>query len=514
MSMDLRGWQRRARAAYHEEAAPDWLCEATPGAGKTQFALAIARDWLASGEIRRIVVVCPTAHLRRQWADAAARAGLALDPDPRSADGREGPDFRGAVVTYQGVAQAPERLAALAETSPTGAILDELHHAGDGLSWGDALRVACAPARRRLALSGTPFRSDAARIPFVRYGPDGLSLPAFRYGYEDALRDGVCRPLYFHAYGGVVSWRRGDSPIRTASFREPLHGARQRDRLRAAVLSTDWLATVFAAAHDRLQTVRRTDPAAGGLIVASTQDHARHIAALVAERTGEPPALAVSDDPEASATLRRFGRSRAPWLVAVQMVSEGVDLPRLRVGVYATTIATALYFRQVAGRFVRRRPADDPRLPAWLYLPSDPILLAHARALDAARRAALDNPPAPSRPAGDAASAPRARASAAFQALGGLAWSHDVIAPAGAPGGLPPSTAAPDPVFVHDARDRLRARHHRLVGAVARRWGLAHRLIHTELTRCTGVRIQDASLAQLHARLALLETWLAQGFGR
>ncbi len=505
--MELRPWQRRARAAYHEQAAPDWLCEATPGAGKTALALAIARDWLAGRAVTRVVVVCPTAHLRRQWAHAAVQAGLALDP--HTSNGHTSPDFQGVVLTYQQVAADPRPYALLVQDRPTGVVFDELHHAGDGLAWGEALACAFGAAARRLALSGTPFRSDAARIPFVRYGPDGLSCPDFRYGYEDAVRDGVCRPLYFPAYGGVVSWRRGEGPVRTASFQDPLGAARQRDRLRAAVLSTDWLATVLAAAHERLLHVRETDPDAGGLIIASAQDHARTVARLVASLTGTQPAVAISDEPAASLALEHFGRGTMPWLVAVNMVSEGVDLPRLRVGVYATTVATALYFRQVAGRLVRRRPAEAPYTPAWLYLPCDPTLTAHARALQQARRHALT----PDSPAADVpALAPEARAGTAagrFTPLSGLAWTHDIITPAGLPGGLAAAAPAAQPAF--EARAQLRTRHHRLVGAVARRWGLAHRLIHAELTRRTGTRIHEASLAQLRQRLALLKTWLAQG---
>lgn len=506
--MAWRAWQETARDQYRVRDAVDFLCEATPGAGKTAWALGIARDWLHERQVQRLVVVCPTAHLRRQWAAAGARLNLALDPDP--AEGREGPDFHGAVLTYQQVAVQPHRYAAHVASEPTGVILDEIHHAGDGLTWGEALRLAFGAAARRLALSGTPFRSDAARIPFVRYRPDGLSDPDCSYGYEAAVRDGICRPLYFPAYGGVVSWKRAAGSARTAAFDDALSGQAQRDRLRAAVLAPDWLGAVLAAAHQRLSQVRETDPTAGGLVVACSQVHARAIAAQLAALAGEPPALAISDDPAASATIHHFAAGSAPWLVAVNMVSEGVDVPRLRVGVYATTITTDLYFRQVAGRLVRRRPADPADLAAWLYLPSDPVLLAHARSLQQARRAGLDTR---ARTADREVSLPRSdigRPPATFIPLGGLAWTQTVIAPLGLPGDLPaPAASATLPTY--ELRDRLRTRHHRLVGAVARRWGLAHRLVHHELTHRTGSRLEAASLEQLRTRLTILETWLAQG---
>jgi superfamily II DNA or RNA helicase len=500
----LRSWQQAACAAYRQAQAQDWLLEATPGAGKTVVALTLAREWLATGAVQRVAVICPTAHLRRQWAEAAARLGLALDPTPRQ-DGREGADYHGAIYTYQLVASAPGRYAALHQAQPTGIILDEIHHAGDGLAWGEALRVACAAARRRLALSGTPFRSDDAGIPFVRYGPDGLSVPDFRYGYEAAIRDGVCRPLVFLAYGGQVSWRRGSGPICTATFDQSLMESAARDRLRAAVLSPDWLETVLLAAHRLLTALRGADPTAGGLVVASSQDHARRIADHLTRLTGETPALAVSDDPVASATIRRFRDAARPWLVAVNMVSEGVDLPRLRVGVYATTVQTRLYFRQVAGRLVRRRPADSVQDRAWLFLPSDPTLLAFARQLEAAQRRALAEAQPEAHTSARRAGAP---AATTFEALGGIARPQTLIMPV-AP--TPPTPAPPEPIPRFVQRERLRARHQQLVRLVARRYGVAHRYLHTELARRTGSRIEDADLQQLAARLELLHAWLTQG---
>ncbi|MBR7503214.1 ATP-dependent helicase, partial [Mycobacterium tuberculosis] len=83
-------------------------------------------------------------------------------------------------------------------------ILDEVHHAGDALSWGDAVREAFGPAVRRLSLTGTPFRSDTSPIPFVTYAPDAegirTSVADYSYGYGRALKDSVVRPVLFLAY--------------------------------------------------------------------------------------------------------------------------------------------------------------------------------------------------------------------------------------------------------------------------------------------------------------------------
>ncbi len=114
-------------------------------------------------------------------------------------------------MTYAQVAARPLLHRARTEAARTLVILDEVHHAGDALSWGDAVRDAFEPAARRLALTGTPFRSDTSPIPFVDYEPDAEGVRRSRadhsYGYADALRDGVVRPVIFLSYSGQMRWR-------------------------------------------------------------------------------------------------------------------------------------------------------------------------------------------------------------------------------------------------------------------------------------------------------------------
>src|ERR671929_1738046 len=92
---------------------------------------------------------------------------------PPAFPGRASWDFVGIALTYAGVARNPLALRIRTEGFKTLVILDEVHHAGDALSWGEAVREAFEPAARRLMLTGTPFRSDTNPIPFVRYEPDG-----------------------------------------------------------------------------------------------------------------------------------------------------------------------------------------------------------------------------------------------------------------------------------------------------------------------------------------------------
>ncbi len=118
-----------------------------------------------------------------------------------------------------------------------------------------------------------------------------------------------------------------------------------------------------------MQLRRGEHPDAGALAIAMNQEHARFLAGFVEARTGAKPAIVLSDEDDASRRIASFARSDDPWIVAVHMVSEGVDIPRLRVGVYASNVVTEMYFRQFCGRFVRAQKGGMQQ--AFVYLPDD-----------------------------------------------------------------------------------------------------------------------------------------------
>ena len=391
----LRAWQRSALARYIAAAPQDFLAVATPGAGKTAFALRVAAELLADRVIDAITVVTPTEHLKTQWSLAAASVGIAIDPDFRNSTGATSADYRGIAVTYAGVAAHPLLHRARTEGRRTLVVLDEVHHAGDARSWGEAVREAFDPAARRLTLTGTPFRSDDNPIPFVDYLPDGdgalRSRADHAYGYAEALADGVVRPVVFLAYSGQSSWRTSAGEEFTARLGEPMTAEQTARAWRTALdPGGEWIPAVLAAADRRLTAHRNGGMAdAGGLVIASDQTTARAYAAILADVTGTPPAVVLSDEPGASARIARFSGSEERWMVAVRMVSEGVDVPRLAVGVYATSASTPLFFAQAVGRFVRsRRPGET----ASVFVPSVPVLLGLASELEAQRDHVLGKP--------------------------------------------------------------------------------------------------------------------------
>jgi len=390
----LRPWQREAFDKFAASENPDFLAVATPGAGKTTFALACAR-WALGNERRRLIIVAPTTHLKTQWALSAHRMGLHLDPNWSPVDGIA-KDVHGIITTYQQVSNADTATRLRGLSHDAFVVLDEVHHAGDERAWGDGVRTAFEHARRRLCLSGTPFRSDTASIPFVRYeetGVGGEAQPDYTYGYADALRDGgVVRPVYFPRFDGMMEWSAPDGSILSANFHDDLDRTGASHRLRAALsMQGDWLPAVIDQAHERLMDIRGVHREAGGLAIAADQEHARDIARLIRNRYRVEAEVVVSDDPDASRKIAAFAHDDRPWLVAVRMVSEGVDIPRLRVGVYASTVVTELFFRQAVGRFVRFTSGLSSQ-KAYVYLPDDPRLRQHAFQIAEARRHVLKPP--------------------------------------------------------------------------------------------------------------------------
>jgi superfamily II DNA or RNA helicase len=386
MRGELREWQKQALGVYRDACSSGrrhLLWEATPGAGKTTAALRVCRHQLKNGA-RRVIVVVPTTHLKLQWARSAHTQGLSLDTGFGDSQRKIAADFHGVVVTYQQVGNRPDIFTRLSKGAVV--VLDEVHHAADGMSWGNALRMALKESSFILCLSGTAFRSDNNSIPFVAYDDAGVSQPDYVYSYENAIENGVCRPTVFFTYGGEVAWSDGELQS-SARFSDPLDRVGRTKRLRAALdPESGWIEPMLKDAQEMLMATRKTHPEAAGLLVASSQKNARALARVLRNVSGVKPVVVLSEDTNASAQLKRFTAGTEPWLVACNMVSEGVDIPRLRVGIYATTIRTKMYFRQFLGRIVRRTVAPVGAQPAFCYLPADPWLTSLAEEIEEEQR--------------------------------------------------------------------------------------------------------------------------------
>jgi superfamily II DNA or RNA helicase len=566
----LRAWQKEAFQEYFRLPRRDFLLVATPGAGKTTYALTLAAELLARREVATITVVTPTEHLKHQWSLAAHQMGIPLDPAYKNAQGRASADFTGVAVTYAQVAAHPALHRQRTENRRTLVIFDEIHHAGDALSWGEAVREAFEPARRRIGLTGTPFRSDANPIPFVTYLEDAdggkRSSSDYVYGYAPALDDGVVRPVIFLAYSGEMRWQTRAGDEITGTLGAPMLPDQLAHAWRTALdPQGEWIARVLEAADRRLTEVRRGMPDAAGLVIASDHESARAYAALLRRVTGTRPVVVLSDEPTASRKIGAFATSQDRWMVAVRMVSEGVDIPRLAVGVYATSVSTALYFAQAVGRFVRARRRGET---ASVFLPSIPVLLGFAAELEAERDHVLagrdddaeeqefaeaqrqrDTPDTFDEPAFKPleASAHFDRALYDGGEFGTSAEEDDFL---GLPGLLAPEQVAvllrkrqadqvkqrtrtaksaqgpcPDqgvagpgvagrvpaqvaPVTTREALGALRKELNGLIRAWHHRTGQPHGMIHTDLRRaCGGPPLPEATADQIRARIDTIKRW-------
>jgi superfamily II DNA or RNA helicase len=380
-------------------------------------------------------------------------------------------------------------------------------------------------------------------------------VPDFEYGYADALADGrVVRPVYFPRINGFMEWIAPDGSAQAAAFDDALDRTRSAQRLRTALsLEGDWLATVLLQANERLGALRRSQPDAGGLVIAADQDHARGIADLLRHRCGVRATVAVSDDAMSSSRIARFSASRDPWIVAVRMVSEGVDIPRLRVGVYATTTTTELFFRQAVGRFVRWT-RGVPRQKAYLFIPDDARLRTWATQIADARRHSLRRPERDGDEPGDDAALDDLRHAddrsdqlSMFAALSAVVTGEatssvfdadddvldrldaldggdgagngngdaglELALPTlpGGPTGVRPGGPDGDGRDPRREREQLREANARLVQDLVWATGMGHAQVNGQLNRLVGLRrIDEATVDQLRRRARQAERWLAK----
>lgn len=548
--MQLRAWQEDAIGRFLRN-NEDFLAVATPGAGKTSLALTAAKKLIDRGDISRVIVVVPTAHLRNQWAAVGAKAGVQLDNTFANGNTVIARDFDGTVVTYATVASQPQLWRKLATQQGTLVVLDEVHHAGEAehLSWGPALIEAFGLAYRRLLLSGTPFRSDGRPIPFVTYD-QGKCVPSINYDYGTALADrDVVRPVAFPVLDGKMRWRDAGTIV-TAELATVDEERVARALDTAFDPAGDWIRSVLRRADGELTRLREETPDAGGLVVAANQYNARQYATLLKRITGELPTVAISDEADASDLIKAYAKGAQRWIVAVQMVSEGVDIPRLALGVYASRISTEMFFRQVVGRFVRMRGEED-ETTATLFIPSIEPLMSYARDIERTVEAVLAEQEQELRERSDKGDRQTALTLDLVEPLDSTEAVHHSTIFRGEPfndselrrgesvarqSGMPPSVTAemmahalliagtgrivgqttitqpaPDQgKTLTETKQALRRLITGKVGKLNRRTDREFSHIHSDLNRRCGDTVKTATTETLNQRLELLDQWLEQ----
>lgn len=382
--------------SYFIAGKKDYLVYAGVGAGKTRAALEFASRVLRN-RIKRIIVITFTGHLVRQWGIGASGFGLNLLELSGNGklEGGLASDSQGYICTYNAMGRFPDLHESFATTVPTLVIFDEIHHLGDDLedcpAWGEAAKSAFGRVDFRLALSGTPFRSNNQRIPFVNYKPvegnEKISevIPDTKYPYGEAVTDLICRRVQFEGVDGEIKWHRDDMPDIRHNYKfadnlaEPLFSDRLRFAIELETLpeqKNEILPDMIRKANQKLKEIRMAGHSdAGGLIIADGITHARLIASMLQTEIKQKPVVVTNDEPRAQEYIAAFDKGVSPWIVAVKMVTEGVDIRRLRVCVYASRVTEELFVTQVIGRIVRK-PKEHRHGESYFFYPKDPRLVA------------------------------------------------------------------------------------------------------------------------------------------
>ncbi|WP_097302055.1 DEAD/DEAH box helicase [Pseudomonas chlororaphis] len=374
--MGLRVWQDScvSAALEHYQLSSHFFCQATPGAGKSRMAAEVARRLLQADLIDLVLCFAPSC----QVVDSLQRTFTSVLGRPF--DGRLG--SLGVASTYQAMDHREASFWRLIEDYRVLAVFDEIHHCAghDPLlsnAWGQIiLQRLQDQATFTLALSGTPWRSDDRAIALARYSdPEGRLICDFRYGLIEAIADKVCRsPRIVIIDNSAVRLTElvDEAPIVTVypSIAQLLNES--PITFEDLLTHQDMVEKIVDLGCSRLDEIRRKIPDAGGLVVATNIRHANQIAAVLRSR-GEDCLVVTTQTPGAQHLINDFREGLGKWIVAVGMISEGTDIPRLQVCCYLSRIRTELHYRQVLGRVLRRIGSEDCQ--AWLYVLAEPSLL-------------------------------------------------------------------------------------------------------------------------------------------
>lgn len=376
-------WQARCVDAVLTSLAGgnrDFLVNATPGAGKTTMTSKLARQMFKSDAINFVVVIAPSGNVCANFVKDMGTEGITLKRIESGSELRAmltdgiGTNVQGFCLTAGMLLANAGDIAKLIKLKRVLHVSDEAHHNGEELEWGKAALAVSDEAVLRLGLSGTPYRSDNERIPFLHYDENGESVPQFNFTFEEAQDAGLITDIHFESVGGfvgVLNTKVSKKVIRY-DFSDDLDDDTATRRLNFALdHRSPYLLRLVEAADIELQRIRETEqPNAGGIVFASSGAQAKQIARML--RHMKRSVRLVIEDADASAEVDKFNASTDDWVVQIRMVYEGSNIPRLRVGVWATNWLTEGFFHQACGRLMRRLPDVDPKsMPAYMFIPAD-----------------------------------------------------------------------------------------------------------------------------------------------
>lgn len=407
----LRNWQSEALAkalTWLVDIKSDrhFLINAAPGAGKTICASVIAKRLIEMNEIDRVIVIAPRSEVVKQWGDEFKFVTGRHMTKVTGADGDVTDFGLDLCATWQAIQSLQDAFQQVCQLGKTLVICDEHHHAAVKAAWGEKAGDAFADAKYVLVLTGTPIRSDGQETVWLAFDDEGrIDHPeggTYTLGYGEAVELNYCRPITFHRHEGRFSVKLSDNEdVAVSGTQEPqfdpslkrVKGLQQALDYYRLVCTPKYLpdtdtpdpssyqATMLEWGISKLDDLRETVPTAGGLVIAPSIGVAEYMAELLEKLDGEKPILVHSQMPNAEGKIAAFKNSNRRWLVSVAMISEGVDIKRLRLLVYLPNAKTELAFRQAMGRVVRTLGPDDVSR-AYVVMPTLAILEEYARRVE------------------------------------------------------------------------------------------------------------------------------------
>lgn len=365
--MKLRNWQIECvelALSHYRSTSKNFLCLATPGAGKTMMAAEVAIRLYEKNQIDFILCFSPSVSISESiQATFTRRFNQRFDGVIGAA---------GCSYTYQNMLFFKDDFWQLLRHNRVLVIFDEIHHcAGTTLenanAWGEEILLNIKSlAAYTLALTGTPWRTDKAPIVLSEYiQPDNKIRCDYVYGLKEAVSDNVCRkPKIVLLDNENILVINEDNQTNTfGSIIELLK--------ESAVTYQSLLTNKKAIRHilslgcNKLAEIRRQNPTSGGVVVASSVKHALEILYILRHEFHQSAVIATYKEDSPNTVINEFRNSETEWIVSVGMVSEGTDIPRLQVCCHLSRVKTELYFRQVLGRILRVSEALNQE--AWLF---------------------------------------------------------------------------------------------------------------------------------------------------
>ena len=409
VNINLRKWQAEclSKALDWLKAGGDkhFLINAAPGSGKTICASVISRKLFEDGLIDRVVVIAPRKSVVEQWAtDFQTVTGRPMSKITAADEDAEGygVDLAATWSAVQGLLDVFQSVCA---DNRTLVICDEHHHAAVEAAWGRGANGAFSAAKYVVVLTGTPIRSDGKESVWFAYDDLGCidhpEAGTYTLSYGEAVDSEFCRPITFHRHEGKFTVKLDNGEFIAVSGVDETKMEPRLKRIPGLQRALDYYklactpklladgrpdtssyqATMLEWGVEKLNDIRDRMPEAGGLVIAPNIPVAEYMADLLEQIDGERPLIVHSQSGNPEGKIRSFRKSNKRWMVSVAMVSEGVDIPRLRVLVYLPNAQTELAFRQAMGRVVRNHgPNDDTR--AYVVMPTHKIFEEYARRVE------------------------------------------------------------------------------------------------------------------------------------